>query len=125
MSRRPASLYHDGGDLATAETGEGNDKGHDSRSDVVVHCLGDDPIHHGMPRGWKTPTLEIYYYARGPAKNTRVLSHGYDKHSGMNWPLEWTVRFGRGRIYSSTFGHVWKGDVQPPVCVAPENKRFY
>jgi type 1 glutamine amidotransferase len=31
----------------------------------------------------------------------------------MNWPLEWTVRFGRGRIYSSTFGHVWKGDVQP------------
>ncbi len=94
-------------------SGQGKDTGHDGRSDVVVHRLGDDPIHHGMPRAWKTPTLEIYYYARGPAKNLRVLSYGYDKHTGMNWPLEWRVRFGRGRIYSSTFGHVWKGDVQP------------
>jgi type 1 glutamine amidotransferase len=41
------------------------------------------------------------------------LSYGYDPHTRMNWPLEWTVNFGRGRIYSSTFGHVWKGDVQP------------
>src|SRR6266480_5844170 len=44
----------------------------------------------------------------------RVLSDGYDQHTRMNWPLEWTVRFGRGRVYSSTFGHVWKGDFQPP-----------
>lgn len=95
--------------------GQGENTGHEGRSDVVVHRLGDDPIHHGMPRAWKTPNLEIYYYARGPAKNIRVLSYGYDKHTQMNWPLEWTVRFGRGRIYSSTFGHVWKGDVQPPT----------
>src|SRR5260370_10257206 len=51
---------------------------------------------------------------RGPAKHMRVLSYGYDQHTLMNWALEWTVRFGRGRVYSSTFGHVWKGDVQPP-----------
>ena len=31
----------------------------------------------------------------------------------MNWPLEWTVRYGQGRVYTSTFGHVWKGDTQP------------
>lgn len=101
-------------EIVRIPAGEGEDTGHDGRSDVVVHRLGDDPIHQGMPRAWKTPTLEIYYYARGPAKDIRVLSYGYDKHTGMNWPLEWTVRFGRGRIYSSTFGHVWKGDVQPP-----------
>jgi type 1 glutamine amidotransferase len=94
-------------------SGQGEDTGHGSRSDVVVHRLGDDPIHHGMPHAWKTPTLEVYYYARGPAKNLHVLSYGYNQHTGMNWPLEWTVGFGRGRIYSSTFGHVWKGDVQP------------
>jgi CubicO group peptidase (beta-lactamase class C family)/type 1 glutamine amidotransferase len=95
-------------------SGQGENTGHDGRFDVVVHRLGDDPIHHRMPRAWKTPTLEIYYYARGPAKRMRVLSYGYDQHTRMNWPLEWTVRFGRGRVYSSTFGHVWKGDVQPP-----------
>ena len=80
--------------LRRIPSGHGENTGHDGRSDVVVHRLGHDPIHHGMPRAWKTPTLEIYYYARGPAKHMRVL--------------------GRGRIYSSTFGHVWKGDVQPP-----------
>lgn len=31
----------------------------------------------------------------------------------MNWPLEWTVAYGRGRVYTSTFGHVWKDDTQP------------
>ncbi len=67
-------------------------------------------IHHGMPAP--------YYYAGGPAKGMRVLSYGYDQHTRMNWPLEWTVRFGRGRVYSSTSGHVWKGDVppQPALC---------
>jgi type 1 glutamine amidotransferase len=31
----------------------------------------------------------------------------------MNWPLEWTVSYGEGRVYTSTFGHVWAGDIQP------------
>jgi len=93
--------------------GQGEGTGHGVRLDVVVHRLGDDPIHRGMPRAWKTPGLEVYYYARGPAQRVHVLSYGYDSHTRMNWPLEWTVNFGHGRIYSSTFGHVWKGDVQP------------
>lgn len=93
--------------------GQGEGTGHGARLDVVVHRLGDDPIHRGMPRAWKTPGLEVYYYARGPAQRLHVLSYGYDPHTQMNWPLEWTVNFGHGRIYSSTFGHVWKGDVQP------------
>jgi hypothetical protein len=33
-------------------SGQGEDTGHDSRSDVVVHRLGDDAIHHGMLRAW-------------------------------------------------------------------------
>jgi hypothetical protein len=31
----------------------------------------------------------------------------------MNWPLEWVVTYGKGRVYTSTFGHVWAGDTQP------------
>jgi len=93
--------------------GQGQSTGHDGRGEVVVHLLGDHPIHQGMPRAWKTPTLEVYYYVRGPAKKIHILSYGYDQHTKMNWPLEWTVNFGKGRVYSSTFGHVWKGDVQP------------
>jgi type 1 glutamine amidotransferase len=51
--------------------------------------------------------------ARGPAQNLEVLSHGHDPVTQMNWPLEWMVTYGEGRVYTSTFGHVWKGDTQP------------
>ena len=93
--------------------GQGQDTGHGAREDVVVHTLGEHPIHAGCPKKWKTPELEIYYYVRGPAKNIDVLSYGFDPTTQMNWPLEWVVRYGEGRVYNSTFGHVWQGDVQP------------
>lgn len=92
---------------------EGRDTGHGARVDTVVRRLGDHPIHAGLPRQWKTPDIEIYYYARGPARNLEVLSYGFDPVTQMNWPLEWTVSYGEGRVYTSTFGHVWRGDTQP------------
>jgi hypothetical protein len=93
--------------------GEGRDTGHGNRLDTVVHRLGDHPIHAGLPRAWLTPDIEVYYFARGPARNLTVLSYGFDPVTKLNWPLEWTVTYGRGRVYTSTFGHVWKGDTQP------------
>jgi type 1 glutamine amidotransferase len=93
--------------------GEGLDTGHGARVDTVVHRVGDHPMHAGLPRAWRTPDIEVYHYARGPARNLEVLSWGFDPDTKMNWPLEWTVRYGKGRVYTSTFGHVWKGDTQP------------
>lgn len=93
--------------------GVGESTSHGARHDTVVHRLGDDPIHAGMPRAWLTPDIEVYQYARGPAKNLEVLSYGFDPKTKMNWPLEWVVRYGKGRVYTSTFGHVWAGDAQP------------
>lgn len=93
--------------------GEGESTGHGDRLDTVVRRLGDHPIHAGLPCEWRTPDIEVYYYARGPARNLQVLSYGYDPHTAMHWPLEWTVRYGQGRVYTSTFGHVWRGDSQP------------
>ncbi|MEX0321352.1 MAG: ThuA domain-containing protein [Puniceicoccaceae bacterium] len=90
--------------------GEGEKTGHGPRHDTVVHRLGDHPIHRGMPRSWMTPDIEVYYFARGPAKNLQVLSYGINPKNNMNWPLEWTVRYGEGRVYNSSFGHVWKTD---------------
>jgi type 1 glutamine amidotransferase len=102
-----------GGQLVRIPAGEGLDTGHGARLDTVVHNLGRDPIHAGLPAAWLTPDIEVYYYARGPARNLEVLSYGFDPHTQMNWPLEWTTTYGAGRVYTSTFGHVWKGDVQP------------
>lgn len=99
--------------LVRIPAGAGRDTGHGARLDTIVKRLGDHPIHAGLPRAWKTPDIEVYYYARGPAKNLTVLSYGFDPHTAMNWPLEWVVSYGRGRVYTSTFGHVWKDDIQP------------
>lgn len=109
----PALTVDDQKNIVRIPAGEGRDTGHGARVDTVVHRLCDDPIHAGMPRAWLTPDIEVYYFARGPAENLTVLSYGFDPVTKMNWPLEWTVAYGKGRVYTSTFGHVWAGDVQP------------
>ena len=103
----------DDGRITRIPAGEGPDTGHGARLDTVVHRRGDHPIHAGLPRAWMTPDIEVYYYARGPADGVEVLSYGFDPRTKMNWPLEWTVSYGKGRVYTSTFGHVWAGDTQP------------
>jgi type 1 glutamine amidotransferase len=99
--------------LVRIPAGEGLNTSHGPQTNVVIHNLGEHPIHAGLPKEWMTPHLEVYYYARGPAKNLEVLSYGFDARTKMNWPTEWTVAYGKGRVYNATFGHVWKGDVQP------------
>lgn len=94
--------------------GEGNNTSHGPRFDALIVRLGDHPIHQGLPRRWQAADIEVYNYARGPAENVEVLSYAYDAvRTKLNWPIEWTVRYGAGRVYTSTLGHVWKGDVQP------------
>ncbi len=110
----PAIAVSKDGLLITIPTGEGQNTGHGARINTVVHRLGDHPIHTGLPRAWQTPDIEVYYYARGPAKNLTVLSYGFDPRTQMNWPLEWVVTHGQGRVYTSTFGHVWKDDPPQP-----------
>jgi uncharacterized protein len=110
-----AVRVNDDGSLVRIPPGQGGGTGHGTRGDVLVTRLGDDPIHDGMPRQWLTPGLEVYYFARGPAENVNVLAYARDSKPGQGWlwPVEWTVTYGKGRVYVSTYGHVWKGDVQP------------
>lgn len=109
----PAIAVSDTGELITIPAGEGGSTSHGARVDTVVKRRGEHPIHAGLPRAWLTPDIEVYHHARGPAKNLEVLSYGFDPRTKMNWPLEWTTTYGKGRVYTSTFGHVWPGDTQP------------
>ena len=90
--------------------GEGAGTSHGARLDRVIHRLGDHPIHAGLPRAWKTPAVEVYKFARGPAENLTVLSWAEDPQTRERWPMEWVVEYGQGRVYNSTFGHVWPGE---------------
>ena len=66
-----------------------------------------------------TPDIELYVYARGPAENLQVLSYTYDSTTNKNWPVDWVVDYGMGRIYNATFGHLWHDERMPEsiLCV--------
>jgi type 1 glutamine amidotransferase len=106
----------DAGGLVRIPPNDGRATNHGKRQDVLVTRLGNDPIHAGLPRAWMSPDMEVYYYARGPAQNINVLAYARDTDPklGLLWPVEWTTTYGKGRVYISTYGHVWPGDVDPP-----------
>ena len=103
----------DDGTLTRLPAGQGGSTGHGERINALLHRRGDAPIHRGLPREWRAADLEIYRYARGPAEELEVLSYARDPQTGLNFPVEWTVEYGRGRVYNSTFGHVWHDQKDP------------
>ena len=50
----------------------------------------------------------------GTTQNLEVLSYAEDEKTGLNFPMEWVVKYGKGKVYSSTYGHLWKGQEWPP-----------
>jgi type 1 glutamine amidotransferase len=103
----------DHGELIEIPSGEGETTFHGRRSDEVIHVLNNHPINKGFPKAWKTADLELYKYVRGSIKNLTVLSYATDKESQINWPVEWVVKYGKGRVYNSSMGHIWKREVYP------------
>ena len=101
------------GKIIRMPPGEGQDTYHGDRSDLTIHVLTDHPINKGYPKVWTTPDAELYKYARGPAENLTVLSYAHDLVTGKNWPVEWIVTYGMGKVYTSSMGHLWKGDIYP------------
>lgn len=100
--------------------GEGESTGHGERFNAVIQILNRCPINNGYPAQWQTANTEVYYFPRGPAENLTVLSFAYDSTSTHRmWPVEWIVKYGKGRVYNSSLGHLWRGDTYPPAyrCV--------
>lgn len=100
--------------------GQGEGTGHGNRFNAIIEILNRHPINKDYPPQWKTANTEVYYFPRGPAENLTVLSYAYDSsRTHRRWPVEWVVTYGKGHVYNSTMGHLWKGDVYPPAyrCV--------
>jgi len=94
--------------------GEGDDTWHGDRTDALVRRRGEHPIHAGLPRAWRAADMEVYRYARGPARNLDVIAYAHDGLDDRRFPVEWTVRYGLGRVYVSAYGHLWFGGGTPP-----------
>ena len=104
--------------LETFAPGQGSYTGHGARADSLVKRLGSHPIHAGLPVSWMAADLEVVRFARGPANNLTVLSYALDPdpeggQSAKQWPIEWTVNYGSGRVYASNYGHLWNDQNEP------------
>lgn len=108
-----AITLDDDGAVHEIPAGGGGNTGHGKRADTRVTRIGEHPIHAGLPKQWMAADIEVYRYARGPAENLTVLSFARDEKTGLNFPVEWTVGYGKGRVYTSTFGHVWADQENP------------
>jgi type 1 glutamine amidotransferase len=96
--------------------GEGKGTGHGSRFNAVIHILNQHPINKGYPDAWQTANTEVYNFPRGSAENITVLSYAYDSSSTHRmWPVEWVVKYGKGKVYNSSMGHLWRGEIYPPA----------
>lgn len=109
----PAMTIRSDGTVQRIPAGEGKSTSHGPRTDQVVHRLKNHPIHEGLPQTWMASMIEVYTYPRGPAKKTNVLSWAEDATAKTHWPIEWTVAYGKGRVYNSTLGHVWLNENNP------------
>ncbi len=101
-------------ELVIIPKGEGENTGHGKRDDVLITRMGNHPIHKGMPKAWRAADIEVYRYGRGTTDNLEVISYAKDAKTGLDFPMEWVVKFGEGRVYCSTYGHLWKDQVWPP-----------
>ena len=102
------------GQLMTIPKGQGENTGHGKRRNALIRRMGNHPIHTGMPNTWLAADIEVYRYGRGTLENLEVISYAKDEKTGLNFPMEWVVRFGKGKVYSSTYGHLWKNQEWPP-----------
>ncbi|MDQ8179577.1 ThuA domain-containing protein [Pelagicoccus sp. SDUM812005] len=118
MGWRPAdfgkALQVKDGQLVEIPPGVGNRTSHGPRIDAVFHRFGDHPIHANLPRAWKSADVEVYSYTRGPLENLTVLSYAREPKTDMDFPTEWVVQYGAGRTYTSTYGHYWTNQENPP-----------
>jgi type 1 glutamine amidotransferase len=90
---------------------------HPPRQDFLVHTRAPDhPIMRGLPGAWWHADDELYSQLRGPAEGFEVLATAcidaavHPKATGEHEPVLMTVRYGQGRVFHTTLGHVGPAD---------------
>jgi type 1 glutamine amidotransferase len=78
---------------------------HDHQSNYPVKpVLPADPIVKGMPGTWVTPKDELYVIEK-LWPNARALATSVSEQDGKTYPVAWVNRYGKARVFGTTFGH--------------------
>jgi type 1 glutamine amidotransferase len=84
----------------------------------VVTRAADHPIMHGLPEIWMHAHDELYSQLRGPARDVTILATAsaappLQGATGENEPMLMAIRYGDGRVFHTTLGHVGPRDAEP------------
>jgi len=80
-------------------------KRHDHQSQYPVKNIS--PKHaalKGMPGIWTTPKDELYIIEK-VWPETKVLATSVSEKDGKTYPVIWTNKYGKARVFGTTFGH--------------------
>jgi uncharacterized protein len=95
--------------LVEIPAGQGLNPGHPKEHDFQIRVLKTDhPITQGMPKLWLHPYEQLTHGQHGPAKNMTILTYAWADDVNENEPMDWVVQFGKGRVYVTMQGHLWK-----------------
>ena len=99
---------------------QGRKPGHGPEHDFKITVLtSDHPITRGLPKSWLHPHEQLTHGQHGSAKNMTILTYAWSKDVDENEPMDWVVPYGKGRVYTTMQGHLWKDGPDTALrCVA-------
>jgi uncharacterized protein len=115
----PSLVVDAQGNVRTIPVGQGRHPGHGKEHDFQITTLDRrHPITRGLPERWQHPHEQLTHGQHGPAKDLRVLTYAFSKDTGENEVLDWVLPYGRGRVYTTMLGHLWRDGADTAVrCV--------
>ncbi len=105
----PSLIVSGEGKVVEVPKGKGRNPGHGPEHDFVVTVLNPDhPITRGMPTQWLHPHEQLTHGQHGPAQDLTVLTYAYSRDTRENEVMDWVIPYGKGRVYTTMLGHLWK-----------------
>lgn len=88
----------------------------------IVTRAADHPVMRGLPEVWVQAHDELYSQLRGPARNVTILATARAEPpmrgaTGEHEPMLMAIRYGDGRVFHTTLGHVGPRDEEPVATI--------